>query len=151
MANDSFIGKPQMKPPVAGSVVMCDDRFLVLEKPAIGEFRLPKGKREHGESILQTAMRETTEESGYFGFEFIAQLGTASVIFRKKMKLVERYESYVLLSLDQRQLEKRGVGEEKFRPQWLCFDLAIKQLSFEAEKRWARIALDYLKNPNAFS
>jgi len=141
---------PQRKPPVAGSVVVCGNCLLVLEKPAEGEIRLPKGKREEGESVLQTAVRETAEESGYSGFEFVVQLGTQSVAFKKKRKLVERSESYVLLSLDPTFLDTRGEGEAKFRPLWVSFSAAIELLSFEAEKHWARVAFEYLtQRPDA--
>ena len=134
--------EPARKTTVAGGVVVFQDEALILHKPKEEEFRLPKGKREPGESILQTAVREMEEESGYSGFDYVAPLGTKSVVFTRKGKLVERKESYVLLRLAKR--KRTGPGEEKFEPMWLPFEEAVERLSFEAEKQWIRLAIDYL-------
>jgi 8-oxo-dGTP pyrophosphatase MutT (NUDIX family) len=50
-----------------------DQRYiLLLDRPGRNEVRLPKGHIDPGESVEATALRETTEESGYADLEVIA-------------------------------------------------------------------------------
>ena len=52
-----------------------DDKLLVLERPARGEVRLPKGHVEPGEAPREAALREVREEAGYADLEIVADLG----------------------------------------------------------------------------
>ena len=60
------------KSPGAGIVVVrkFDDKWKVLGLKIDGKYDLPKGKMEKGESHLQTALRETEEESGISDLDF---------------------------------------------------------------------------------
>ena len=60
------------KSPGAGIVVVrkFDDEWKVLGLKLEGEFDLPKGKMEKGESEFQAALRETFEESGIDDLDF---------------------------------------------------------------------------------
>lgn len=52
----------------AGFVVACEDdgtrRYLLLRNSRHGAWGFPKGHSEKGETLLQTALRETEEETG---------------------------------------------------------------------------------------
>jgi 8-oxo-dGTP pyrophosphatase MutT (NUDIX family) len=58
--------KPKMR--TAGCFIEYENRFLLLhrhpDKPLGGTWGLPAGKVEHGESDLETIVRETFEETG---------------------------------------------------------------------------------------
>ena len=60
----------------AGGVVVRDNHMLLLDRPARGEVRLPKGHVEPGESPREAALRETREEAGYADLDIVADLGT---------------------------------------------------------------------------
>jgi 8-oxo-dGTP diphosphatase len=48
----------------AGGVVLRDGRVLVVHRPKYGDWTLPKGKLEPGESWEEGAAREVSEETG---------------------------------------------------------------------------------------
>ena len=48
----------------AGGVVVRDGRVLLVHRPKYGDWSLPKGKLEDGESWEQAALREVVEETG---------------------------------------------------------------------------------------
>lgn len=49
----------------AGGVVVREGKVLVIHRHRYDDWSLPKGKRDAGESLLETALREVREETGY--------------------------------------------------------------------------------------
>ncbi len=126
----------------AGGVVIRNDQMLLLDRPGRGEVRLPKGHIDPGESPSMTALRETTEESGYADLEIVEDLGTNEVQFVDGNKEVVRTEHYFLLRLvSERMMRRDEKDEEQFRAIWVGLDEAIALLTFDAEKQVARKAL----------
>jgi 8-oxo-dGTP diphosphatase len=54
----------------AGGVVVRDGRVAVVHRPRYGDWTLPKGKLDQGETFEQAALREVEEETG-----FVCRLG----------------------------------------------------------------------------
>jgi 8-oxo-dGTP diphosphatase len=48
----------------AGGVIVRDGRVLLVHRPKYGDWTLPKGKLEEGESWEDAALREVAEETG---------------------------------------------------------------------------------------
>jgi len=120
-------------------------RVLVLRRPSRGEVRLPKGHVEKGESPQEAALREVAEESGYTDLEILSDLGHQTVEFDYKGVHVVRDERYFLMHLrSHRQIERHAGehvrGESQFIPDWLDWDQALSELTFEAEREWVRRA-----------
>jgi 8-oxo-dGTP pyrophosphatase MutT (NUDIX family) len=124
----------------AGGVVVNEDRVLVLQRPSRDEVRLPKGHVEKGESDEDTALREVAEESGYDALDIVADLGHQKVEFDYQGAHVVRDEHYFLMRLQSASQEKRKKKELQFIPDWLGWDEALAELTFEAEQEWVRRA-----------
>lgn len=124
----------------AGGVVVEDERVLVLRWPSRDEIRLPKGHVEAGETVLEAAIREVSEESGYRRLEIEADLGSQRVAFDDEGRRVVRTERYFLMRLAGEVDRPSGSGEAKFDPVWLTWDEALEVLTFEAERNWVRRA-----------
>ncbi|MBN1977054.1 MAG: NUDIX domain-containing protein [Anaerolineae bacterium] len=123
----------------AGGVVLCDGRVLALKRPSRAEVRLPKGHVEPGEDAQLAALREVREESGYDGLIVQADLGEQIVEFDHAGRHVVRSERYFLMALaDPGAAPHRG--EAQFEPEWLAWDEALAELTFEAEREWVRRA-----------
>jgi 8-oxo-dGTP pyrophosphatase MutT (NUDIX family) len=121
-------------------VVDENDRVLILRRPSRKEVRLPKGHIEKGESHLEAALREVTEESGYSGLAVLADLGHQVVQFAYKGKRIVRDEYYYLCKLGNAHQIERRVHELQFIPDWIDWDRALAELTFAAEREWVRRA-----------
>jgi 8-oxo-dGTP pyrophosphatase MutT (NUDIX family) len=123
----------------AGGVVVCGGRVLVLRRPSRDEVRLPKGHVEPGEDARETALREVREESGYDGLIVQAALGEQIVEFDHAGKHIVRTERYFLMALVNPEAGASR-GEAQFEPEWLAWEEASAELTFEAEREWVRRA-----------
>jgi 8-oxo-dGTP pyrophosphatase MutT (NUDIX family) len=123
-----------------GIVVDKENRVLVLRRPSRNEVRLPKGHVEKGESHVETALREVVEESGYASLEVVADLGHQVVAFGYRGEQIVRDEYYFLLALRDGEQVEREAKELQFLPQWVSWEEALADLSYEAEREWVRRA-----------
>ena len=107
---------------------------------------LPKGHIDPGETPELTALRETTEESGYADLQIIADLGCQLVEFDYEDIHYIRDEHYFLMQLTGMQRIKRSkLDEKQFRPIWVSFADAVAKLTFPAEKQVVSLALQVLQ------
>jgi 8-oxo-dGTP pyrophosphatase MutT (NUDIX family) len=113
---------------------------LVLRRPSRAEVRLPKGHVEEGESHVEAALREVAEESGYTNLTILADLGHQVVQFEYRGRHVVRDEYYYLLQLEDKHQLERDAHELQFDPDWVDWNQALAELSFEAEREWMRRA-----------
>jgi 8-oxo-dGTP pyrophosphatase MutT (NUDIX family) len=130
----------------AGGIVQSADghQVLVLVRPGrrgpLGqpEVRLPKGHIEPGEGVEEAALREVREETGILSLDVLCDLGHQTVEFDWRGTHYVRTERYYLMSMpigaDLRQPEKQFVR------QWLDWEDALGQLTYEAEREWVRRA-----------
>lgn len=126
----------------SGGVVIHNDQMLLLDRPDRGEVRLPKGHIDPGESPEMTALRETTEESGYADLDIVQDLGMNDVQFVDGNKEVVRTEHYFLLRLvSDRRMRRDEKDEAQFSVIWVALDEAVARLTFEAEQAVARSAI----------
>lgn len=137
---------PVRRYPSAGGVVVrrTDGNVLVLlRRGRLGpggrsEVRLPKGHIESGEDAEQTALREVREEAGLSMLEIVAWLGWQTVEFDWQGAHYIRDETYYLMSTTSSTCYQEP--ERQFQRQWLSWDNARSQLTFEAEREWLRRA-----------
>lgn len=126
----------------AGGVIIDDGQMLLLDRPTRGEIRLPKGHVDPGETHDETALRETTEESGYADLEILVDLGERLVEFEMDARRFRRIEHYYLMKIHSDHQEPRSPKDAKqFRPFWLPMAEAVKQLTYLAEREVALRAI----------
>ena len=129
-----------------GGVVIDEEKMLLLDRPKRKEIRLPKGHIEAGETPDVTALRETTEETGYSDLEIVADLGESEVEFDHNGDHYVRTEHYFLMRLLSKKQNKRGkTDEEQFRPIWLPLTTAPQALTFDAERKIAYLAIEQVQ------
>jgi 8-oxo-dGTP pyrophosphatase MutT (NUDIX family) len=122
----------------AGGVVIHAGRMLLLDRPARGEVRLPKGHIDPGESAEETALRETEEESGYADLEIVRDLGRRVVEFEYAGARVSRDEHYFLMRLrSDAQVERNAKDGAQFRVLWVAAQDAPGLLTYAAEQEVA--------------
>jgi len=71
------------------------DKVLVIEYQD-GRISFPKGHNEKGESMIETAKRETTEETGVKKLQFIAKIGEVTYFFKLHDEFIFKKVVYFL-------------------------------------------------------
>lgn len=126
-----------------GGVVIYQQQMLLLNRPARQEVRLPKGHIDPGETPAITALRETVEESGYADLRILADLGSQVVTFQRDGRQYIRTEFYFLMTLQsEAQVARPTEDALQFQAIWLPLEKAVVALTFEAEKKIARKAIE---------
>jgi 8-oxo-dGTP pyrophosphatase MutT (NUDIX family) len=134
----------------AGGVVIDGGRMLLLNRPSRGEVRLPKGHIDPGETAEMAALRETTEESGYLDLEIVDDLGECVVEFEYDGNRYVRDEQYFLMRLlSTHEVERDAKDAEQFEILWEPLESAAEQLTYEAERNVARLAVARVRSGTA--
>ena len=124
----------------AGGVVVDGGRVLVLRRPSRDEVRLPKGHVKKRESRQEAALREVTEESSYADLEALADLGRQVVEYDYQGVHVVRDEYYFTMRLQSSRQVAREAQEFQFIPDWVDWEQALAELTYESEREWVRRA-----------
>lgn len=135
--------RPPHRYQTAGGVVIHQQQMLLLARPSRQEMRLPKGRIDPGETPTITAIRETTEESGYSALHILANLGSQEVKFAYGGQSYIRTEFYFLMGLQsETQIERPLQDKVQFQIVWLPLEEAVAVLTFDSEKKMARKAVE---------
>ena len=114
----------------AGAVLWRGHEVALVHRPRYDDWSLPKGKREPGESIWATAVREVAEETGYPCFlgRYLGQLRYSVSRPVEATKVVEYFVA-------------RVAGPGKFEPskevdelRWLRVGEAAELLSYDGDR-----------------
>jgi 8-oxo-dGTP pyrophosphatase MutT (NUDIX family) len=131
----------------AGGVVVFGNAILLLRKYN-GDWVLPKGRVEKGESLEQTAVREVFEESRVRG-NIMAYLGKINYSFKKDIyysgDVINKTVHWFLMrtrSMSGIPQREEGFVEVKF----IHIDRAINIVKYEDERRIIMKAADYANN-----
>jgi len=122
----------------AGGVLFNDDEILILRKPN-GEWIMPKGHVERGESHTRAAIREVKEETG-LDATIVAPVGRTSYRFRSPHDGEVRAKTvhwFVMETPEKRLHLESTFAEGCFYP----VDEALRTLTFDNDKRIVRKAV----------
>jgi 8-oxo-dGTP diphosphatase len=104
-----------------------ESQVAVVHRPRYDDWTLPKGTREKGESLAETALREVREETNcqaqlldFAGCTWYEVEGILKIVFFWQMALDEEYEF--------------RPNEEVDQLAWLTASQAMKKLDYESEK-----------------
>lgn len=129
----------------AGGVVIHQGKMLLLDRPSRDEVRLPKGHIEAGETAAQTALRETTEETGYADLLLVHDLGSQEIEFEYQGDHYRRQEQYFLMNLaSERQVERSHGDRADFAVRWVEMADAPDELTYESEQSVAVAAVAFV-------
>ncbi len=128
----------------AGGVVIFGNALLLLKK-FNGDYVLPKGRMEKGESLEETALREVEEEAGIKA-EIVEYIGDASYEYRnyKYNEFIEKTVHWYLMSasnMDGVPQKSEGFIEATF----VHMDRARDMVRYEDERRIIDMGLKILK------
>ena len=117
-----------------------EKQFLLLNYPT-GHWDFIKGGIEDGESLQQTAIRETREETGITDIEFIEGFKEEiEYFFRAENQNVHKKVIFFLAKTNSKNVI---LSHEHLDSVWLNYNDALKKLTFDN-------AINLLKKSNAF-
>lgn len=115
------------------AVVVKDKKYLVLYDKKTGEYRLPAGGYEKGETDKEALAREIREESGYLDFEVSSYLGQLQANFftidRNEYRLKYQKGYLVTLMSDRYQAPEGEEDKDRHDVLWLSYEEAIDKLT----------------------
>lgn len=119
----------------AGGVLVEAGEVLVI-RHARGEWIMPKGHLEPGESAEEAALREVREETG-LAAEIVELLGETSYAYRRKGERTLRPKRviwYLMRPLTPRDRIDLAAEEGMLEADWLGFDEARKRLTWAGDR-----------------
>ncbi len=151
----SLLSKKKAELEVSAGGILYTKRRGQIKVVLVGQFkpfvtwRLPKGHRERGESLLDTATREVREESGVFGTGG-PKLGSANFYFIHPVtnKFIHKFVHYYLFK------KKSGTIADHDREhgqtaRWFTMTKAIKAATFKNDKIMLKRAAAMIKKRQA--
>lgn len=126
----------------AGGVLLYDDKVLILRKPN-GEWIMPKGHIEPGETPEQAALREVREETG-LDATIIRRAGRTRYAFRTPLNGDLRLKTvhWFLMKCNGRQVVLESTFAEAT---FLGFEQALDTLTFENDREIVKRAMTMRK------
>ena len=106
--------------------------FLLLHYPS-GHWDFVKGKMETGETALQTALRETSEETGITDVSFVEDFEEwIKYSFQYDGELIDKR---VIFFLAETGTDRIQISHEHLDYVWLEYDEAMRKTTFENARR----------------
>lgn len=87
-----------------------------------GRWTFPKGHRDLGETLIETAIREIKEETGLVNLHYVAPVGKTSFRFRKEGQLIEKSVQFFLFEAAPDAKEILTGEEEIWEAIWVPVD-----------------------------
>ncbi len=125
-----------MKKERSAGVVVCmekpdGNRFLLLNYPT-GHWDFVKGKIEQGETLHQTAVRETKEETGISDLEFVEGFEEKiNYNFQFEGELIQKE---VIFFLAKTKTHTVNVSHEHLDYTWLDYENALEKVTYQNAK-----------------
>lgn len=127
----------------AGGVLIntVENKVLLIYKETSGEWLLPKGHLEEGETIEDTAKREIFEETGYKNTikNLLSVQIRPDTLDQSKSKVIFWFVSELI---DNTKQENTQMSNENFKGEWFSLSEATTKLKWEEDKKLVSIAFD---------
>jgi 8-oxo-dGTP pyrophosphatase MutT (NUDIX family) len=121
-----------------------DYQFLLIQHHA-GHWGFPKGHADPGESPVQAACREFTEETGIADYQLLSDTSFAErYFFKQNGQLVRKTVTYFTALAHSTIVQCQAAEIQSYA--WLDFEAAIARLSFENSKQILRDVYQYLSS-----
>lgn len=143
---------PLIKHQSAGGLIYEGGKFCLIYRKGKKDFTFPKGHIEEGETPEITALRETSEETGFQNLEIIGSIGKVDYFWQEGKELHHKVEEDFLMKLkDKKRKQFKGPEYEDIKIVWLKPEEALKKASYPSVKKQLTRAIQLVKQSNLFS
>lgn len=129
----------------AGTVIFRKDKeviYYLLLHYQVGHWGFPKGNIKKGEQIIETARRETKEETGIGDIEFIQGFKEKIEYFYQREG--KRIYKTVIFFLSRTRIKEVKISFEHEDFEWLNYEKALKRLIYKNAKEILKKANEVL-------
>ena len=112
------------------------------------KYVLPKGHREGGETLEQTAIRETKEESGYTDFKLLRYIGSSTYELDWSEIQMKTDHYYLAVLNSDKQIERKPEEYEKdvtVENIWRELEEALTHLKYESYEEITDLLKEYIE------
>ncbi len=133
----------------AGGVVYKRDGgevyFLVIKRNQMNDWTLPKGHREKGENLQETAIREVEEETSIRVYpEKYIDTAMYNVTDKEEKIVYIRVVFWFLMKPENTDISKKP-DKEIAEVKWIKYDDLLNILSYSSDKYIIKKSIDYIK------
>lgn len=129
----------------ASAILVYKNKFVLLYDCKKNHYVLPQGHKRKNEQLLNTALRETKEETGFQELIPIKKLGKYQYHFKKGKKIIYKtIHVYLIKVVNNKRLRNTQKANENFKVYLSLFKDAIKKVNWEQDEKYIRLAKRFL-------
>lgn len=118
---------------VAGGVILNDNRVLLVYNHSTDSWTYPKGHVNKGESFMETALREISEETNLDDLDYVSELPVYERPTRQKKNKIKVIHMFMFRSAsDKVQSNTASISEVK----WVPIEEVAKYFSYDEEVKF---------------
>ena len=130
----------------SSAVLVHNVKFVLLYDRKKKHYVLPQGHRRKKESLLNTAIRESNEETGFQELVAIKKLGRYQYHFNQGGKIIYKIiHVYLVKVVSNQRFQNTQNANENFSVRLFHFKNAVKMVRWEQDKKYISLAREVLK------
>jgi len=132
---------------ICSSVVLIrDNKFVLLYDHNKKQYVLPQGHKRKKETLVETALREAREETGYQGLVIIRKLGRYQYHFNQgKETIYKIIHVYLAMVVSGKRSQSMQNVNENFTIHLFAFKDALKMVKWKQDKKYILLARNFLR------
>ena len=129
----------------AGAIPVYKNKFVLLYDRKKNHYVLPQGHKRKNEPLLNTALRETKEETGFQELIPVKKLGKYQYHFKQGKKIVYKtIHVYLIKISSNKRLRNTQKANENFKAYPFFFKDAVKIVKWKQDKKYIKLAKRFL-------
>jgi len=129
----------------SSAILAYKNKFVLLYDHKKSHYVLPQGHKRKKELLLNAALREAREETGFQELTFVRKLGKYQYHFKKGEKMIYKTVNvYLIVITNNKRLKNTQRANENFTIHLFSFKDSIKIIKWKQDKKYIKLAKRFL-------